>query len=103
MMVYAEMTNGRGVMPITLRIVDANEDREPVFEITSQVQMQDPLAVTQFGIAAEGLVFPEAGDYRAQLICGSHILLERRLLICADETANRAVNTGVYMMLPGVG
>ena len=80
MTVYVELTDGRGQVPLTLRLVDSDEDSE-IFRAETEVNMSDPLAivVTAFGI--NGAIFPKAGEYRMQLLAGTERLLERRLLL----------------------
>lgn len=78
--VYTELTNGRGLAQVVIRIVDANEERSPVAEATLQVQMEHPLAVGQFAVGLPGLIFPEPGEYRVQLLVGGELLIERRLV-----------------------
>jgi hypothetical protein len=79
--VYAEFTNGRGATLLTVRVIDVNEEREPVFGATVQVQMEDPLAVSNLTIGLQNVVFPEAGEYRVQVLAGPVLLIERRLVV----------------------
>lgn len=79
--VYAEFTNGRGAIQLTVRVVDVNEEREPVFAATVQVPMDDPLTVSNLTMGLQNVVFPEAGEYRVQVMAGPVLLIERRLVL----------------------
>ncbi len=79
--IYTEVTGGHGVTPLTVRIVDVDEEREPVVKLDLEVNLEDPLAVTQVVFGMPRLVFPQPGDYRLQALSGSHRLLEKRLIL----------------------
>ena len=79
--IYSEITGGHGVTALTVRIVDVNEERDPVVKLDVEVNLEDPLAVTQFVFGMPSLVFPEPGDYRLQALFSGSRLLEKRLIL----------------------
>lgn len=79
--IYTEITGGHGVTPLSVRIVDVDEKRDPVVKLDLEVNLEDPLAVTQVVFGMPRLVFPEMGDYRLQAVSGSTRLLEKRLIL----------------------
>lgn len=79
--IYTEITGGHGVTPLTVRIVDVDEKLDPVVKLDLEVNLEDPLAVTQVVFGMPRLVFPEMGDYRLQAISGGTRLLEKRLIL----------------------
>jgi hypothetical protein len=79
--IYASITDGIGEMDITARIVDVDEEREPVAEMTGKINFEDPRMVAEIGAAFSGVIFPQAGEYRIQLFAESELLMERRLLV----------------------
>lgn len=79
--IYTEITGGHGVTPLSVRIVDVDEKRDPVVKLDLEVNLEDPLAVTQVVFGMPRLVFPEMGDYRLQAMSGSTRLLEKRLIL----------------------
>ena len=79
--IYTEVTGGHGVTPLTVRIVDVDEARESVVKLDLEVNLEDPLAVTQVVLGMPRLVFPEAGDYRLQAMSGGTRLLEKRIIL----------------------
>ncbi|MBI1913611.1 MAG: hypothetical protein HYS12_02480 [Planctomycetes bacterium] len=86
-MVYGALTDGRlGKTPIMLRLVDAEEERPPVVEAPGEVDFPDPFAIVEFVLALNGVVFPEAGEYRLQLHGAGTPLLERRILVVPVPT-----------------
>ena len=44
---YAELMNGRGKVPFTVRLVDANEEFDSLCEITGEIDFPDPRMVIQ--------------------------------------------------------
>jgi hypothetical protein len=83
--VFAEMTNGRGTVPISIRVIDVDEARPPVFTANLEVAFPDPLAISQIACGAAGAMFPEPGEYRVQALSAGHVLSERRLLMLLDK------------------
>jgi len=79
--IYTEITGGHGVTPLTVRIVDVDEKLDPVVKLDLEVNLEDPLAVTQVVFGMPRLVFPKMGDYRLQAISGGTRLLEKRLIL----------------------
>ena len=79
--IFTEVTGGHGVTGLTVRIVDVDENREPVVKLDLQLNLENPLAVTQFVFGMPPLVFPEPGDYRLQALSGGSRLLEKRLIL----------------------
>ena len=52
-----------------------------VVKLDLEVNLEDPLAVTQVVFGMPRLIFPEAGDYRLQAISGGSRLLEKRIIL----------------------
>ena len=77
--VHVALTDGRGKTPITIRIVDANEARQPLVEGKGTVEFKDPRMIANLALQFHGLRFPEAGQYRVQIWSGSSLLREARL------------------------
>ena len=79
--VFISLTDGRGVTPIKLRLIDAEEEEEPIVEAEMQVEFPDPRMVVDMQMHFQGISFPKAGEYRFQLSSGSTPLLERRIMV----------------------
>lgn len=79
--IYAELTGGRGKMHMAVRLIDADEVRPPVAVMEFEAEFHDPIAINQLATGLVGLVFPEPGEYRLQLIGEGELLLERRLVV----------------------
>jgi len=94
--VYVALTDGRGKMPIRMRIIDTDETREPVVEAEHEVEFSDPRMIVELCLNIQGLVFPEAGDYRCQVFAGGEFLIERRILAvqAGDRPDNESENKG---------
>jgi hypothetical protein len=83
--VYASMIDGRGETPLRLRLIDVNEEREPVLEFETTVNFLDPTEEVEIAFRLVDLIFPEPGDYRLQLYGAGQFLRERRFLIIPLE------------------
>jgi len=79
--VYIELTNGRGKIPFTLRLIDADEDREPVVTMEQEFECEDPRFVVQLIFGLANLTFPQEGEYRLQLFASKEFVMERRILV----------------------
>jgi len=74
--VYVAITRVRGKIPLKLRLVDVDEEHDPLFEITLELDSPDPLLVGEAIFGHPAVVFPAPGEYRLQLfggvtICGN--------------------------------
>lgn len=77
--VYCTLTEGYGETDLTIRIVDANDDRPPIVEGRGKVKFQDPRAIANLALQFHGLTFPQVGSYRIQLWSQGELLREARL------------------------
>ncbi len=78
--VYAALTECVGKTSLTLRIVDANEQRVPIYEEKGEVECDDPLAVLDAEFKIVGVQIPHPGEYRIQLFASGTPIMERRIL-----------------------
>jgi hypothetical protein len=78
---YVAITSGHGQTPIRLRLVDAEDSRDPIFESDLVFNFADPLVVAEMVIGAPNVVFPDAGEHRLQLFGAGQLLLERRIQV----------------------
>jgi len=78
--IYAAVTDCLGPTSFEIRIVDVNEERQPVFSGGGAIHCDDPLAVQDFVFYLAGATFPEPGEYRVQLHAGGSPVMERRLM-----------------------
>jgi hypothetical protein len=85
---YAEFTDGHGKTSIRARIVRTTADSidgEELANSTTELDFPDPFCVRTWVLSAQGLVFPEPGEYRCILDCGGTILIERRMMALLSE------------------
>lgn len=88
--VYAAISDGRAETPVKLRLIDADEEREPVLEFETTVNFLDPTEDVQVVFRLSDLIFPEPGDYRVQLYGAGQFLRERRFLVIPLENPDSA-------------
>jgi hypothetical protein len=91
--VFASMTGGHSRVPLTIRMVDANEVRPPLVQGQGQVEFQNPLAVANLALQFHGLTFPEPGEYRVQLLCREELLREARLRLMVARSRPRKADS----------
>lgn len=64
--VYAALSDGRETA-VQVRLIDADESREPVWETETVVDFPDPITELELVVFLDEVVFQEPGDYRLQL------------------------------------
>jgi hypothetical protein len=66
---------------VNLKLVDSDEENDPLFDGQLPVQFDDPRMVSELTFFVPGLTFPKPGEYRFKLFADGEFLLERRILI----------------------
>jgi hypothetical protein len=87
--VYLALTNGHGQVPVTLRLVDVDDQFDPIFELNKAFEFKDPHVLFEEGIEISHVLFPRPGEHRLQLLAHGQLLIERRLSIRQRLTRNR--------------
>jgi hypothetical protein len=64
-----------------IRIVDADEARAPIVQGQGYVNFKNPRAIANLSLQFHGLVFPQPGEYRVQLLSQGELLREARLML----------------------
>ena len=87
--VYVALTDGHGKNLISLRLVDADETLDPIFEMQQETEFKEPRVVLEMCFVVQNVVFPVAGEYRLQLHADGQHVIERRIVVMglADNTA----------------
>ncbi len=92
--VHLSMTDGRGKTPITISMVDSDDARPPIVRGQGIVDFKNPRAIANLSLQFHGLVFPQPGEYRVQILCEDTLLREARLqLIQAKRRPRPAKDT----------
>jgi hypothetical protein len=81
MAVYLALTDARGTVPFELRLVDVDEEQEPVFRTELSQEFPDPIVVAEIVVILENTIFPAPGEYRLQLFAVGQFLMERRIFV----------------------
>ncbi len=87
--VYVALTDGRGKTPLTIRIVDSDENRRPVVQGTGMVEFHNPRAIANLALQFQGLRFEEPGEHRIQIMCKDAMLRDARLTVVKVEKPER--------------
>jgi hypothetical protein len=82
---YVAMTNGHGKVPFRAQLVDADEEREPLWFAEGEIELDDPRAVAELDFMMVGTSFPAPGEYRMQFFACGEFLIERRLMLVQVE------------------
>ena len=84
-MVYSAITDGQGMIPIRLRLVDSAADvagntGDSVFDqVIGEFDFEDPLMVVEMRTFIETSL-PRPGVYHCEIYAGETLLMARRLL-----------------------
>jgi hypothetical protein len=87
--VYFAFTDANGRVPLKIRLVDANEDRPPLIEMSAELELDNPLAVHEVVAPILGVTFQEFGEYRLQAFTCGDLLIERRIMV-VDSSKEKA-------------
>lgn len=79
LIVFCELTEIYGKIPLTLLLVDLDETTQPLLNQTLDISAPDPRAIAGVTFVFANIVFPHAGSYRLQLFSRDHFLVERGL------------------------
>ncbi|MCE9531064.1 MAG: hypothetical protein K8T89_08055 [Planctomycetes bacterium] len=85
MVVYLAVTDAHGKISVRFRIIDGDEERDPLVLIETELTVGDPRVVADIVIPIRDVTFPEPGDYRLQVFTNNQFLMERRILAMAPE------------------
>jgi len=77
--VHVSMTEGRGQTPVMIRIADSDDSRPPIVEGQGMMDFKSPRAIANLSLQFYGLVFPQPGEYRVQILSGGTLLREARM------------------------
>jgi hypothetical protein len=78
--VYYVLSDGKGRVPISVRISEGEGEAEEVVAISTQeVEFRDRWAVVESAGIFQGITFPHEGVYRVQVRSEGVVLAERRL------------------------
>lgn len=83
MYLYCALTDGRGKVPVRIKLVDADEERSPIWEETFESEFADPRSVNETYWQILNTTFPEPGEYRFQVFAAGEFLMERRIMVIA--------------------
>ncbi|MHC4132570.1 MAG: DUF6941 family protein [Planctomycetota bacterium] len=75
-----QLTNGRGKMPIEVRIVDVENDEEILFKRNFEVAFTDVRKVENIIFGIRNFMFPHPGEFRLQVVGADDLLGERRII-----------------------
>jgi hypothetical protein len=78
--VYAELTDGRGATPITVRLVDADEETI-LMSGDGIARFENPRQMVVFMIRAQVVTFPAPGTYYVQILARERVIMERRISV----------------------
>ena len=82
--VLASLTDGCGAFVIRLELSDVDDEREPIFSLEHEVEVDDPRVIVEQVFVADNVVFTHPGEYRLRLFANHEFLIERRLILAAS-------------------
>jgi hypothetical protein len=87
MVLYAALTDGRGLTTVEVRLVDCDQARKPILTEQFALDFSDPRAIRDFELEMVDIEFPESGEYSFQLWACNELLIERRIVVELDPGA----------------
>lgn len=78
MTAYFAVTDGQGMLPIRMELIDLDEERSAVFDATGLFRFDDRRQVIE-GTFACHLTIAVPGEYRLKLYAAGEFLMERSL------------------------
>lgn len=87
--VYVALTEGYGDTTLRLRLIEASETGEPLFERPLTIRFTDPRMICEMHTVIYNVTFPEPAEYRLQLFCDQELLMQRRLLVRQVKRVDR--------------
>jgi len=85
MSVYIAVSGIRGPTSVRLRVIDVEEESDPIYIAEGMMDASDPKLVVETDLTIKGAQFPAAGEYRFQLFAGQVPLLERRIYVHKEK------------------
>ncbi len=76
---FCELTNGHGLTQTTIRLIGSQEDKV-LFEQKGKIEFKDVQQIVTLAVNLQGVVFPEPGEYRFQLLTDNQLVGERRII-----------------------
>ncbi|MGW8257519.1 MAG: DUF6941 family protein, partial [Thermoguttaceae bacterium] len=64
---HVSLTDGQGLIPIKMRLIDADEENTPLFEVEMELDFPDRRAILDMSAHMKDIAFPAPGEYRLQL------------------------------------
>jgi len=77
---FCELTNGHGITPTTVRLINANDEDKALFEQNGNVEFKDVRQIVTLAVNIQGVQFPEPGEYRFQLLSQGQLIGERKII-----------------------
>lgn len=77
---FCQLTNGRGEMPITIRLVDVGQTDQVMWQQKVRQDFSDVRQVRNLIFNVGGIIFPHEGEYRFQIYADEEFLGERRII-----------------------
>jgi hypothetical protein len=88
MYVFLSLIEVNGVYDLRIRLIDVDEERDPIAQTSGRLEGYFPLSLYEFAMSLSDVEFPSAGEYRLQLFAGNVQLAERKLVVFRREIVN---------------
>jgi hypothetical protein len=86
--IYIALTDGHGPVTSKVKLVDADEEREPIFSEEQTMEFSDPRSIVELVFQVTGVQFQHPGEYRLQLFANEEFVIERRIVVVAPTEEN---------------
>lgn len=79
---FCQLTNGRGKVPITVRLVDVGDSEKVLGQLQVEATFKEPREIRNLRFDIGGIGFRHEGEYRFQIYAYNDFLLGERRIIC---------------------
>lgn len=80
-----EPIEGCGSTPIRIKLINVNEGRPAIFDVTEVMDLLSPKIVVKHAESIQGMPFDQPGECRVRLFAGEHFLPDRILIVVGVE------------------
>ena len=81
MSLYISLTEVIGEYPVHVQIIDADEERDPIYYHTGNLKCKDPLQVVELAIPITNVTYPRLGEYRIRVFVGDEMIGTRKITV----------------------
>jgi len=80
--VFLSLTEGIGDYDMKVRCVKVGEEKE-IMSMGGPIKFANPNQIVEFNFEILGLIFPDYGDYRFEILCNNKPVIARKFIVAS--------------------